>query len=74
MYCINFFPKIEKYYYLYIKHSNLEGLCALEQMIYEELQISNSIKKMKNTNEMIIKKIKDILIDKISNNNIEGKK
>ena len=29
---------------------------------------------MKNTNEMIIKKIKDILIDKISNNNIEGKK
>ena len=43
-------------------------------MIYEELQISNSIKKMKNTNEMIIKKIKDILIDKISNNNIEGKK
>ena len=71
-YFINFIPIIDKYYDLYIKYSNLEGLCSLEKMTFEELKKFSSIKKIKDTNKKIISTIKELLKNKINSKNING--
>ena len=72
-YIINFIPIIDKYFDLYSKNKNLEGLCSLELMIYEENNIFKNINKIKDINKKLIEKIKELLIDKIKAKNIKGK-
>ena len=72
-YIINFIPIIKKYFSLYSQNNNLNGLCSLEIMTFEELKIFKTINKIKEINKKIIEKILVLLIDKIKTKNLKGK-
>ena len=72
-YIINFIPIIKKYFQLYTQnYHNLKGLCSLEIMTYEELNIFKNISKIKEIYKKIIEKIKELLIENIKKNNLKG--
>ena len=73
-YFINFLPIIKKYQDLYIKHDNLEGLCALEIMTFEEKKIFENIIKIKDLNKEIIYRTKELLKNKINRKDLTGQK
>ena len=69
---INFLKIIKKYFDLYNKNDNLNGLCELLPILYFELNLFPKIKEIINLKNEIVIKIRDLLSKKIKNKNITG--